>query len=355
MARRSAAIAAPTFRRLRPARVGVMGQKVIINLGMIAAIWIVMSLLAPRFLSVENLTNIFRQIAVVGTVGSVVTLLMVSRNFDLSVGGAAALSAAIAATLADSGWEVIAAWAAGTLAGVLVGSLNGVLVLVVGINAVIATLGTMYLTQGFALLVTHGVPIYSMPAAYKLVGQGYLGPVPYPIVILLLFVVVMTVVERRTLLGMWARAAGSNPQAARLSGVPTRRVHFALFVLSGAAAGWGGIMFSSRTGGFFATVGEGFEFQVIVAAVLGGTSLLGGEGLVFGTLLGALIIGTLNNSLNLLGVPTFWQTAALGGILVLAVVLDTLLRRRARRAALRVARRAEPARTPVSQGGASAP
>jgi len=211
----------------------------------------------------------------------------------------------------------------------------------------------MYLTQGTALLVTHGVPIYSMPDGYEIVGAGYLGPVPAPIIIMLLAVLIMTFVERRTLLGRYARATGSNPEAARLTGVPTRRVQWILFALAGAVAGWGGIMISSRAGGFFATVGEGFEFQVIVAAVLGGTSLLGGEGLVFGTLLGALIVGTLNNGMNLLGVPTFWQTAVLGTTLVLAVVLDAMLRRRARRVALKVTQGTPAANQSVPQAGAS--
>ena len=339
------------MRSFLPKRLGVMGQKVLINLAILALIWLVLTILSPRFLAIENLTNVFRQIAVVATVGSVVTLLMVSRNFDLSVGGVVALSAAIAATLADTGSPVIVAYAVGVLAGVLVGSFNGFLVLVVGINSVIVTLGTMYLTQGTALLVTHGVPIYSMPDGYEVVGKGYLGPLPLPVVIMLVFLLVMTLVERRTLLGKYARATGSNPQAALLAGVPTRRVQIALFALSGAAAGWGGIMFSARAGGFFATVGEGFEFQVIVAAVLGGTSLAGGQGLVFGTLLGALIVGSLNNGLNLLGVTTFWQTAALGVVLVLAVVLDAALLLRARRRALMSARAVVPPRGSGTKAG----
>jgi len=313
---------------LVPRRLGVMGQKTLINLAVLALIWLVLTFLSPRFLTEQNLANVFRQIAVVTTVGTVVSLLMVSRNFDLSVGGVVALSGCVAATLANEGWPVVPALAAGTLAGALVGTFNGFLVVVVGINAVIATLGTMYLSRGAALLVTNGVPIYSVPDEYKVVGAGYVGPIPIPVIIMLLFVAVMTVVERRTLLGKFARATGSNPQAASLCGVPTRLVQMILFVAAGAAAGWGGIMISSRVGGGVPTVGQGFEFEVVVAAVLGGTSLAGGEGIVVGVLLGALIVGSINNGLNLLGVPTFWQTVALGTVLVLAVGLDAVLRRR---------------------------
>lgn len=325
-AREPSANAASLVRNLLPSRIGVMGQKVLLNLAILAAIWIILALLHPRFLTGENLANVSRQIATLVTVGSVVTLLMVSRNFDLSIGGVVALSGCVAASLVSMGWAILPAFAAGTLVGTLVGMANGFLVVVVGINSVVATLGTMYLTRGSALLVTGGVPVYSVPEGYAVVGAGYIGPIPIPAIIMLLLVLVMTVVERRTWLGKYARATGSNAVSARLSGVPTRRVQLLLFALAGTAAGWGGIMTGSRVGGGIPTVANGLEFQVVVAAVLGGTSLAGGEGTVFGMLLGAVLVGTLNNGLNLLGVPTFWQTVALGIVLVLAVLLDAVLR-----------------------------
>jgi ribose/xylose/arabinose/galactoside ABC-type transport system permease subunit len=320
----------PLVRVLFPARGEVLGQKVLINLAILITIWIVLAVFTPRFLTGQNLSNVFRQIAIVATVGSVVTLLMVARNFDLSVGGVLALTGCVAASLANSGWPVIPSYVAGILIGMLVGVGNGFLVVVLGINSVIATLGTMYLSRGSALLVTNGLPVYSVPDGYAYIGTGYFDSVPIPVIIMVAFVLAMTLVTRRTLLGKYARATGSNPQSARLSGVPTRLVQFALFVLAGTAAGWGGIMVSSRVGGGYPTVGVGFEFEVVVAAVLGGTSLSGGQGTIFGTFVGALIIGSLNNGLDLLGIPTFWQTVALGVVLLLAVGLDTLLRNRRR-------------------------
>jgi len=349
--REPSAAAAPLVRRLFPSRLGVMGQKTVLNLAILAVIWIVLALLSPRFLTAENLTNVSRQIATLVTVGSVVTLLMVSRNFDLSIGGVVALSGCLAASLVSMGWEIVPAFAVGTLAGSLVGVANGFLVVVVGINSVVATLGTMYLTRGSALLVTGGVPIYRVPEGYTVLGAGYIGPIPIPAIIMLVFVVAMTIVERRTWLGKYARATGSNAIAARLSGVPTRRVQLILFALVGTAAGWGGIMTSSRVGGGIPTVAHGLEFQVVVAAVLGGTSLGGGEGTVIGTLLGAVLIGTLNNGLNLLGVPTFWQTVALGVVLVLAVLLDAVLRSPAVRGRRWLRRRTDTSlRTPAGSG-----
>ncbi|MBA2518139.1 MAG: ABC transporter permease, partial [Chloroflexia bacterium] len=192
---------------------------------------------------------------------------------------------------------------------------------------VIATLGTMYVSRGCALLVTGGVPVYQVARGYEWVGTGYLGPVPVPVVIMAVAVAAFAIVERRTLLGKYAVAIGSNPEAAFLSGVPVRRTKITLYVLSGTMAGWGGVMVSSRLASGIPSAGLGFEFEVIVATVLGGTSLLGGEGTIIGMLLGALIVGTLNNGLNLLGVQSFWQTVALGTVLVLAVGLDAALRR----------------------------
>lgn len=321
--------AAASQPRLRfPRNIGMMGQKILINLAILVAIWLVLAILTPRFFTVDNLLNVSRQIAIIVTIGAVATLLQVSRNFDLSIGGAVALSAALSATLAFAGWPVLGAFGAGVLAGVLVGMLNGFLVVTLRINSVIATLGTLFLVGGSALVLTNGLPVYSMPAGYDVVGRGYVGVLPVPVLIMLTAVAVMTFVEHRTLLGVYARATGSNPDAARLAGLPTKLVQFVLFVAVGAASGWGGVMISSRVGGYSFTVGQGLEFQVIVAVILGGTSLAGGQGTVIGTLLGAMIIGSINNGLNLLAVPTFWQQVALGGTLVVAVLIDALLRRR---------------------------
>jgi ribose transport system permease protein len=322
--------------RLMPGHLSVMGQKLLINVAILVVIWTALAILSPRFLALENLMNVSRQIAMLVTVGSVVTILMVTRNFDLSVGGVVALSGCVSAVLVTAGVPIPLAFLAGVLVGTGVGVANAFLVVVVGINSVVATLGTMYLTRGSALLATGGVPVYSVPEGYETLGSGYLGPVPIPTIIMLALVVLMTIVERRTWLGKYARATGSNTLSARLAGVPTRNVQLILFILAGTAAGFAGIITGSRVGGGIPTVALGLEFSVVVAAVLGGTSMAGGEGSVIGTLLGAVLVGTLNNGLNLLGVPTFWQTVALGAVLVLAVLLDVTLRRAAARRAVRL-------------------
>jgi ribose/xylose/arabinose/galactoside ABC-type transport system permease subunit len=320
---------------------GLLGPRTVINVLILALIWVGLAILTPRFLTVKNLSNVLRQISPIIVVGSFVTLLMVSRAFDLSVGGVLALSASTAALLANEFGTAVAVGGAMLLGG-LVGVLNAGLVVGVGINALIATLATMYISRGSALLITGGIPIYQVPRDFTFIGQGYVGPVPVPVLIMVVVVVLMTVVERRTLLGQYSVATGSNPQAAHLAGVPTRATRTILFTLSGTAAGFAGAMTASRLGSGIPTAGVGFEFEVIVATVLGGTSLLGGEGTVIGMVLGALIVGSVNNGMNILGIQSFWQTVVLGVVLVIAVGLDSALRTRARQLGTALVRRRRP-------------
>lgn len=303
-----------------------LGPKMAINLLALLIICIVLMLLTPKFFTTGNVANVLRQIAPVVIVASVVTLLMVAGGLDLSVGGVIALSGVAAALLSQS-LPVPIAFVAATLLGAAVGAVNGLLVVVVGVNSVIATLGMLYVSRGSALLISGGVPIYSVPSDFKWLGTEYFGPVPVAVVMALLMVAAFTVVQRRTILGRHAVAVGSNTTAARLSGVPIQRTRFVLFTLAGASAGLAGCLVASRVNAGLSTVGVGFEFDVIVATILGGTSLLGGEGTVIGAFIGAVIVGVLNNGLNLLGVQSFWQTVSLGIVLVLAVALDAVLRR----------------------------
>jgi len=303
-----------------------VGPKMAINLLALFIICVVLAVLTPRFMTTENVANVLRQISAVVIVAAVVTLLMVSGGLDLSVGGVVALSG-VAAALLSQHLPVPIAFLAATLLGGVVGSLNGFLEVVVGVNSVIATLGMLYVSRGSALLISGGVPIYSVPSDFKWLGTDFIGPVPVAVVVALLMVAVMTIIQRRTILGRHAVAVGSNTTAARLSGVPIRRTRFILFTLAGASAGFAGCLVASRVNAGLATVGVGFEFDVIVATILGGTSLLGGEGTVIGAFIGAVIVGVLNNGLNLLGVQSFWQTVSLGIVLVMAVALDATLRR----------------------------
>ena len=317
-------------------------QKVLVNLVILAALWIGLALTADNFFDWTNAQNILRQISVVAIVASAATLVMVGGGLDLSVGGIAALSGVGAALIAVQGASTEQAFVLGALIGVGVGLVNGLLIVTLGLNPVIATLGTLYVARGAANLLSDGLPIYDVPLNWSNLGTGFTFGLPTPAVILAVVVTVLWIVQRFTLLGKYAVAVGSNFEAARLTGIRVDRVRIGLYVISGAAAGLGGIVLSSILNSGQPTAGVGLEFDVIVAAILGGTSLTGGQGSVFGTLIGALIIGTVNNGLNLLGVQTFWQTIVQGVILVLAVALDVLVqRRRGRRFTVAAVRRAQ--------------
>jgi len=295
----------------------------------------VMTLLHENFLSVTNMQNVFRQVAVTAIVAAAVTIVMVAGGLDLSVGGVIALSGVVAALLAGDGWPLWAAFGAATGVGLIVGLVNGVLVVNLGINSVIATLGTMSATRGLAQLLTNGSPVHDVPSSFRRLGTGFWWNIPYPVLLMLIIVVAFVLVQRRTLLGKYAVAIGSNIEAAKLAGVRVNWVRIWIFVISGATAGFGGVLVASRLNSGQPSAGIGFEFAVIVAAVLGGTSLAGGEGRVEATLMGALIIGFLANGLNLVGVSPFWQTLVEGIVLIAAVAADRLIRtvRRSRAAA----------------------
>jgi len=316
--------------RWRPASIlTTHRQKLLINIIALVLISGIIALLTPRFLTETNIANVLRNVAPVVIVGAAFTLLMVSRGLDLSVGSVIALAGVVAAIAASTGGlPVPLALLVGVSSGTLIGVVNAVLAVPFGINSVIATLGTLYVARGTAQLLTGGVAVYGVPDEYQAFGGGSMFGIPNPVLVMLIVVIAFVSLERFTLLGRYAVAVGSNPEASYLSGVPGRRIQAALYVLTGTMAGLAGVMLSSRLSSGQINTGVGFEFDVIVATVLGGTSLAGGEGTVAGMVIGALIIGVLANGLNLLGVPSFWQTVAQGVVLVLAVGLDVFLRQR---------------------------
>lgn len=293
---------------------------------MLALLCLFFAVVAPKFATTANLENVLRQIAPVVIVGAAVTLVMVSGHLDLSVGGVLALSGVLAAWLTLHGVPPALSFVLGTLAGSLVGLINGLLIVGLGLNAVIATLGTLYISRGIANLITDGVSINFLPGNFSELGTGVLAGIPIPVIVMAAVVAGFIVLERRTLVGKYSVAIGSNFEGARLSGIRVNRHRMALFTIAGTASGLAGVLVASRLDSGQPTVGVGFEFDVIVAAVLGGTSLAGGVGTVVGTCAGAAIVGVINNALNLLNVQTFWQTIIQGLILIIAVAADDVLR-----------------------------
>jgi inositol transport system permease protein len=300
------------------------------------AMLIVASILSPAFLSKTNLINVVRQMSVVGLIALGVTGVIVSAGIDLSSGSVVGLSAVVAASLSQlpdypaafyKGLQVplFVAILAACGAGALVGLINGSLVARTRIPPFIATLGTLTAIRGAALLYTGGRPISDLTDGYNFIGQGDLLGIPVPILILVFMALVTHVLYSQTKFGKYVYAIGGNEQAARVSGINVGKYKMLMYVYAGFLAGLAGLVVSARIGSGQPGLGQGYELDAIAAAVIGGASLsAGGIGTVAGTIVGALIIGVLNNILDLTNVSAYWQQIIKGGIIVGAVILDQL-------------------------------
>ena len=308
-------------------RIDVETIQRLVIFGVLVLLMVTMSLLTPKFYNPVNLTNVLRQTAMVIISASAGTMVMISGGLDLSVGGVLALSGVVAAKLAVMGYPMGFAVLIGILCGGLIGMINGTLVVKLRITPVIATLGTMYVARGSAFLISGGRAVVTgLPPEFRLPGRSYVGPIPTPVIIMVVVVVIFHFLLHHTLLGKYTYAIGGNRETARLSGIPVGRTQFILYSLVGLMTGVAGVIMASRLASGQPDIGVGFEFATIVAIILGGTSLAGGEGTIFGTLTGALIVGVLNNGLNLLGVHTFYQYVVQGVVLIFAVLLDMTMK-----------------------------
>jgi len=304
-----------------------------------AVMILVASLLSPAFVSSTNLINIVRQMSIVGLIALGVTGIIVSAGIDLSSGSVVGLTAVVAASLAQSPdnsgafypglhLPLIVPVLAACLVGALVGLINGTLVAKTRIPPFIATLGTYTAVRGAALLYTGGRPISDLTDEYNFIGQGDVFGLPVPIIILVVMAIVTHILYAHTKFGKYIYAIGGNEQAARVSGIDASRYKMLIYVYASFLAALAGLVVSSRIGSGQPGLGVGYELDAIAAAVIGGTSLsAGGIGTVAGTIVGALIIGVLNNTLDLMNVSAYWQQIIKGCIIVGAVIIDQLKNR----------------------------
>ena len=304
-----------------------------------AVMIVVASLLSPAFVSSTNLINIVRQMSIVGLIALGVTGIIVSAGIDLSSGSVVGLTAVVAASLAQSPdnsgafypglhLPLIVPVLAACLVGALVGLINGTLVAKTRIPPFIATLGTYTAVRGAALLYTGGRPISDLTDEYNFIGQGDVFGLPVPIIILVVMAIVTHILYAHTKFGKYIYAIGGNEQAARVSGIDASRYKMLIYVYASFLAALAGLVVSSRIGSGQPGLGVGYELDAIAAAVIGGTSLsAGGIGTVAGTIVGALIIGVLNNTLDLMNVSAYWQQIIKGCIIVGAVIIDQLKNR----------------------------
>jgi ribose transport system permease protein len=283
-----------------------------------------LAFLSPNFLTVSNSFDVMRQVSINAVIAFGMTLSILLGGIDLSVGSILALSSVLAAMAMKGGYGAGPAAGIAILAGAAMGSLNGAVIAKGNVAPFIATLGTMTLLRGAALVISNGSPISGFSSDFfSLLGGGYVARlVPVPVVLMLVMFAVFWFVLARTVFGRHVYATGGNAEAAKLSGVNTDRVQILVYTVSGAMAALAGVILTSRLDSAQPTAGAGYELDAITAVVLGGTSLSGGRGWIFGTLVGALLIGVLNNGLNLMGVSAFYQQIVKGSVILLAVLLD---------------------------------
>jgi ribose transport system permease protein len=283
--------------------------------------------LTPHFFTVSNLLNVAQQTSINAVVAAGMTFVILSGGIDLSVGSIVALAGvALGASLhAQHGLAVALAIAIAT--GLGCGLVNGALVSWGGLPPFIVTLGTMSIARGAALVFTEGRPVSGFADSFRAIATGSLGFVPGPVLVTIAVYVLASAVLSRTTFGRYVYAIGGNEEATRLSGIAVRAHKTAIYGVSGVMSAVAAILLTARLNSAQPIAGTMYELDAIAATVIGGTSLMGGEGTLAGTLVGALIMGVLRNGLNLLGVSSFLQQIVIGGVIIVAVLVDTVLKR----------------------------
>jgi len=300
--------------------------------GILLMLMLVLFTLAnPRFVSQSNLTNVGLQTALLLMIALPMTLIILTEGLDLSAGALLGLSGVIVAEALLAGWGVAAACAAGLVASLAFGVMNGWLIAYLALPAFVVTLGTMGLMQGIALVMTNGDPVGGFTPAIEAFYRSHVLLIPTPIAIAVMLYAALWLLLYRTRFGNYVIATGGNKEALRLAGIPANLVHLAVYVLGSATIGLSAVLLIGRTNSAHPTVGVGMEFEAIAAVVLGGTSFEKGQGWLFGAVLGALAITVLRNGLNILSVDSSLQVVCIGMLLILALMIDQGRKRFTRR------------------------
>jgi len=287
---------------------------------------VIVTIINPSFLSLSNILNVLRQTSMNAIIAAGMTFVILTGGIDLSVGSILGLAGAVAAAMITRGQNVFVVLIAALLIGAAIGALNGVVISKGKVQAFIATLAMMTLVRGYILVFTDGKPIGIEASKnadiFTSIGSGYILGIPIPIYITALVFIIAYYILKHTRFGRYVYAMGGNEEATKLSGINVDRVKIYVYALSGALAALAGIIVTARLSSAQPQAGAGYELDAIAAVVLGGTSLSGGIGNIFGTIVGALIIGILNNALNLMDVSSYYQLLAKGLVILIAVLLD---------------------------------
>ncbi len=283
---------------------------------------IIISIVTPNFLNAQNIINILRQSSIIGVMAIGTTFVIIGGGFDISVGSVLALSAAMAL-----GLQAQMHWLASTvivlLVGIGIGLANGFLSAKIGIVPIIATLGTQTVVRGLTYMYTGGYPVTGDSQSFQFIGSGYIGKIPFPIILFLTMVALWQFVLSKTPLGRYSCAIGGNKESTRLSGVNVDFYQIMTFVIGGGMAALSGIIYAARLSSATPLAGQGYDLDAIASTVIGGTSVSGGQGSIVGTLIGVLLMTILNNMFNLMGVQVYVQYLVKGMIILLVVGIDS--------------------------------
>ncbi|KZL12590.1 Ribose transport system permease protein RbsC [Pseudovibrio axinellae] len=280
-----------------------------------------------NFLGVDNMLNILRQTSINAVIAMGMTFVILTSGIDLSVGSILAFAGAICASLIGMDTPLVVALFATIMVGAGLGATSGVIISYFNVQPFIATLVGMTMIRGATLVYTQGRPVstgsHDVAESFYQFGAGYIFGIPHPVILMIVIFAICWFILSQTRFGRYVYAIGGNENVARLSGINVKKVKILVYALSGALAALAGIILTARLESAQPTAGLGYELDAIAAVVLGGTSLAGGKGRVFGTIIGALIIGVLNNALNIMDVSSYYQMIAKGAVILLAVVVDS--------------------------------
>ncbi|MCJ7535395.1 MAG: ribose ABC transporter permease [Anaerolineales bacterium] len=298
-------------------------------LGILLLICLVFALGSEEFLTASNLINVALQTSIIAIVAIGMSFVIFTAGIDLSVGSVMALSGALAAGVAVRfGMDTYIGISIGLAAGVIIGAINGLLIIKGGIPPFVATLSMLAIARGLTLVYTEGRPIAGLDERFIYWGTGQILGIPLPVIIMIVIAIIAHIVTRYTPFGLHVYSTGGNEETTRLAGISPDRIKMAVYMISGFLAALGGILLTARLWSAQPNAAVGWELDAIAAPVLGGTSLFGGVGSIGGTVIGAFIIGVLSNGLNLMGVPSYYQQVIKGLVLILAVTVDLINKRR---------------------------
>ena len=287
-----------------------------------------LSIASPHFLTSTNLSSVVRQTAVINIMALGMTMIIIAGGIDLSVGSILAMGGLLGSMAMERGLPIVPSVFAGIVTGLVCGFLNGLMTTQLRINPFIVTLGTLGIYRGLALMISNGLPVHNLPAGFSYLGEGVVAGIPFVWFLLVVCAVAVHILLEHTKHGRFAFAIGSNPDAALYAGIPTSFHTITVYTIGGALTGLAGMIEASRLMTGQPTAGQGYELQAIAAVVIGGGSLRGGEGTVIGTLVGAFIMGLLANGSDLLGISPYLQQAIIGAVIIFAVAVDELRKRK---------------------------